>query len=364
MISALSRLSSLCLSAGLLALALCPSVSLAQTGASLGTIDNICLAEARRAEAQHGIPRGLLQSITRVEAGRRTVTGEYMPWAWTLNDRGDGLFFDDRDSTLAYLRDAVASPDHSVDVGCMQVNTKWHGDAFADIADMLDPVHNADYAAGFLLDLHAAHQSWDEAVKHYHSAEPGKNVVYHRRVLAELERYLDDNLPPPSDEVPVLAASLADRPVLGGAPADGNVGGDGPGGHDMMPVGSREANNAQTGSATQAPDPDRTELALMTRAPTAAADIPSTEPRSTETLSGGTPAAVTSPNVTTPDDATTGARPAQNSAQNSDGNSAQNPDGNSPDDSAGDALLEKQPNLAPHRHRVEHFRRLLAAQAG
>ena len=46
-------------------------------------IDNVCLAEARRAEDRHGIPRGLLQSITRVEAGRKTVTGEYMPWPWT-----------------------------------------------------------------------------------------------------------------------------------------------------------------------------------------------------------------------------------------------------------------------------------------
>ena len=363
MISAISRLSSLCLSAGFFVLVLCPSVSgLAQTGASLGNIDNICLAEARRAEVQHGIPRGLLQSITRVEAGRRTVTGEYMPWAWTLNDRGDGLFFDDRDSTLAYLRDAVASPDHSVDVGCMQVNTKWHGDAFADIADMLDPVHNADYAAGFLLDLHAAHQSWDEAVKHYHSAEPGKNVVYHRRVLAELERYLDDNLPLPSDEAPVLAASLADQQVPGGAPANGDfggdiggdLGGDGSIGHELMPVGSREVDTAQTDSAADTSDPDRTELALMTRAPTPAVDMPSTEPQ------GGTPAAVTSPKVATPgissatDDATATTRPA-----------SARPDNARPDsDLAGDALLEKQPNLAPHRHRVEHFRRLLAAQSG
>ena len=351
MTSAISRLSSLCLSAGFLVLVLCPSVSgLAQTGASLGNIDNICLAEARRAEVQHGIPRGLLQSITRVEAGRRTVTGEYMPWAWTLNDQGDGLFFDDRDSTLAYLRDAVASPDHSVDVGCMQVNTKWHGEAFADIADMLDPVHNADYAAGFLLDLHAAHQSWDEAVKHYHSAEPGKNVVYHRRVLAELERYLDDDLPPPSNEAPVLAASLADQPVPGGETADGDLGGDESIGDDMMPVGSREVDTAQADSAADTPDPNRTELALITRAPTKSTDMPSTDMPSHAMPSGETPAAVTSPNVIAPgmssatDDATAGADPAS--------------------DSAGDALLEKQPNLAPHRHRVEHFRRLLAAQAG
>ena len=175
--------------------------ALAQAGKALGSLENICLSEARRAEAQHGIPSGLLQSITRVEAGRKTVTGEFMPWAWTLNDAGEGLFFDSREAAMRHLEAAVAAPGHSVDVGCMQVNTKWHMEGFHNLSDMLDPVQNADYAAGFLLDLHEAHQSWDDAVKHYHSSEPGKNVAYHGRVLAELERFLADN-----DDAKAIAA--------------------------------------------------------------------------------------------------------------------------------------------------------------
>ena len=63
--------------------------ALAATAGDAFSIDNICLAEARRAEIQHGIPEGLMLSITRVEAGRKTVTGEYMPWTWTLNDAGE-----------------------------------------------------------------------------------------------------------------------------------------------------------------------------------------------------------------------------------------------------------------------------------
>ena len=50
--------------------------ALAATADDAPSIDNICLAEARRAEIQHGIPEGLMQSITRVESGRKTVTGE------------------------------------------------------------------------------------------------------------------------------------------------------------------------------------------------------------------------------------------------------------------------------------------------
>ena len=65
--------------------------AMAQAGKTLTTFENVCLLEASRAEARHGIPKGLLQSITRVESGRKTVTGDFMPWAWTLNDRGEGL---------------------------------------------------------------------------------------------------------------------------------------------------------------------------------------------------------------------------------------------------------------------------------
>ena len=264
--------------------------ALAQAGKALGSLENICLSEARRAEAQHGIPSGLLQSITRVEAGRKTVTGEFMPWAWTLNDAGEGLFFDSREAAMRHLEAAVAAPGHSVDVGCMQVNTKWHMEGFHNLSDMLDPVQNADYAAGFLLDLHEAHQSWDDAVKHYHSSEPGKNVAYHGRVLAELERFLADN-----DDAQATAA---------------------------LPV-TDPANPVNEGPV---PAQNDTELALIERPVT----LPDTQPA----IRAATPVRAAVP--------VTPSRPADSKADD----------------------LAAQPNLAPHRDRVEHFRQLLARQSG
>ena len=264
--------------------------ALAQAGKALGSLENICLSEARRAEAQHGIPSGLLQSITRVEAGRKTVTGEFMPWAWTLNDAGEGLFFDSREAAMRHLEAAVAAPGHSVDVGCMQVNTKWHMEGFHNLSDMLDPVQNADYAAGFLLDIHEAHQSWDDAVKHYHSSEPGKNVAYHGRVLAELERFLADN-----DDAKAIAA---------------------------LPV-TNPANQINEGPV---PAQDDTELALIERPVT----LPDTQPA----IPAATPVRAAVPVTPSP-----------------------------PADSKADDLAA-QPNLAPHRDRVEHFRQLLARQSG
>ena len=265
--------------------------ALAQAGKALGSLENICLSEARRAEAQHGIPSGLLQSITRVEAGRKTVTGEFMPWAWTLNDAGEGLFFDSREAAMRHLEAAVAAPGHSVDVGCMQVNTKWHMEGFHNLSDMLDPVQNADYAAGFLLDLHEAHRSWDDAVKHYHSSEPAKNVAYHGRVLAELERFLADD--------DAAAPAVAVLPVT--EPAD--------------PV-----------AENSLPAQDDTELALIERPVT----VPQSQPAA---------------NPVAPVRAAASVPPSP------------------PADSKADGLAG-QPNLAPHRDLVEHFRQLLARQSG
>lgn len=296
-----------------LAMAVPTGTALAQVGKSLAGFDNICLTEARRAEAQHGIPKGLLQSISRVEAGRKTVTGEFMPWAWTLNDRGEGLFFDSREAALRHLEEAVAAGDHSVDVGCMQVNTKWHMGGFHELADMLDPVQNADYAAGFLLDLHEAHQSWDDAVKHYHSAEPEKHMVYHRRVLAELEMFLNGR----DDETEVASG---------------------------LPEASDSAGNLSRPSTGPSQDDHAADLAL--RAPLAPAALPAMPPEVSPTagpVSGSTTAS-TAVQTSAPT-----AGPVTRSTTGS---------------TAGMGAIVKQPNLAPHWKRVEHFRRLLAEGAG
>jgi len=309
---------------GLLLCLLLPYQLAAQTGKSLASFDNICLVEAKRAEAKHGIPTGLLQSITRVESGRKMVTGEYMPWAWTLNDRGEGLFFDSRDAALAYLRDAVAQPDHSVDVGCMQVNTKWHGEGFLDIADMLDPVHNASYAATFLLDLHAAHQSWDEAVKHYHSNEPRKNVAYHRRVLAELEQFM-------ADSGPALSSSGEDAKETASTAKSDDI--------SVMP----------------APEMGSADLALITRAPAALPDMtPAAEQPGPNSVKPAVSSAV--PHPTAPSDNAV--------AEEGHTHGSPAPGQRGAQDATRDSFLAEQPNLAPHRSRVEHFRQLLARQAG
>ncbi len=56
-----------------------------------------------------------------------------------------------------------------IDLGCMQINYHFHGRAFCVPAEMLDPRKNVEYAARFLADLHARHETWTMAVARYHA---------------------------------------------------------------------------------------------------------------------------------------------------------------------------------------------------
>ena len=143
-----------------------------------------CTTLARLAESAHGLPDGILQSISSVEASRIQPDGTYKAWPWTLNDAGKGLFFDSANEVLTYLEAHMSHPDKSIDVGCMQINTKWHGAYFETFEEMLDPKSNIAYAAVFLSDLYHAHGTWEDAIRHYHSNTASRNGPYLERVLA------------------------------------------------------------------------------------------------------------------------------------------------------------------------------------
>ena len=70
----------------------------------------------------------------------------------------------------------------------MQVNHHYHGTEFENVAEMLDPRRNVDYAARFLLALHTRHDTWSMAVARYHAGpdnDPAQKQ-YVCRVIANL----------------------------------------------------------------------------------------------------------------------------------------------------------------------------------
>lgn len=162
-----------------LAVALLPA-SLAAS--ELGTA---CDRAARLAADESRVPLPLLRAIARVESGR-VSEGGVVAWPWAANIDGAAHYFASRDRALVALTEALQSGAQPVDVGCFQINHRWHGDRFVSLQSMLDPATNARYAAHFLETLHAEFGTWDGAVGAYHSRDPDRARAYRVRVLAAL----------------------------------------------------------------------------------------------------------------------------------------------------------------------------------
>lgn len=170
--------------AALLAALLCAGAPAAAKANPVEIVDGICAQEIARAEAHRGIPAGLLSSIALAESGRwRDAHTATIAWPWTVMAEGKGRFFQSRAKAEAALRELADRSVTNVDVGCMQVNMRYHGDAFASSGAALDPARNVAYAADFLLRLKRRHGTWVQAVGHYHSANRTYNRPYMLRVF-------------------------------------------------------------------------------------------------------------------------------------------------------------------------------------
>lgn len=146
-----------------------------------------CEALAERAAAAEGIPPGLLAAVARVESGRASQDSGLRAWPWTLNAGGEGSFFATADAALVHFATLRAEGRDNIDIGCMQLNWRWHGTAFPDAPSMLDPVANTRYAAHFLRQLYDTAGSWTAAVALYHSRDPDRGEAYAGKVMAVLD---------------------------------------------------------------------------------------------------------------------------------------------------------------------------------
>ncbi len=143
----------------------------------------LCDAAAQTAARDSGVPADILLAITRAETGRRN-RGVLRPWPWAINDNGQGVWFATRDEAMQAAQDRLSAGDDNFDIGCFQINTRWHGQAFASLNDMFDPATNARYAATFLTELMRETGDWNRAIAAYHSRTAELAGPYLDRVTA------------------------------------------------------------------------------------------------------------------------------------------------------------------------------------
>ena len=150
------------------------------------TLSGPCVGAIAGAAERHDVPFDRLLAISRVESGLRP---------YVINAAGQGYGFDDRPSAVEGVENLQRAGINSIDVGCMQINLRWHPDAFADLDTAFEPAANANYGASFLRRLFDESGSWAVATQRYHSGDPVRGRRYGCAVDIELARLRGDRPP-------------------------------------------------------------------------------------------------------------------------------------------------------------------------
>lgn len=173
------------------------------TGLTRGDPAALCHDAAARAAADTGVPLDVLLAIATVETGRND-----RPWPWTVNFGGEGRWFDSAAEAAASVDEAVQQGATNIDLGCFQLNYRWHAEAFGSIDDMLDPARNAVYAAEYLSKHYAETGDWALAAAAYHSGTPEYARIYQDKFETTYARLSSE----PLSDAPVADDILADAP--------------------------------------------------------------------------------------------------------------------------------------------------------
>ncbi|MEM7596265.1 MAG: transglycosylase SLT domain-containing protein [Pseudomonadota bacterium] len=167
----------------------------------------ICDQVARQAARESGVPLSVMKAITRTETGR-VQGGRLTPWPWTVNMEGAGHWFDNRAEAEAYVAKHHARGARSYDVGCFQINYRWHGQHFSSPTAMFDPLANARYAARFLSELYAETADWSKAAGAYHSRTPKYATRYRTRfdrIRSGIDSSIDGTTNGVQEGIPLVA---------------------------------------------------------------------------------------------------------------------------------------------------------------
>ena len=149
----------------------------------------VCLNATEKFEDQYKIKEHLLTTISNVETGRwNEAKARSVAWPWTINARGKGQFFKTKAEAVKAVKALQKRGIKSIDVGCMQINLYYHGDAFKSVEDALDPTKNVEYSAQFLTSLYKSRgKDWIRAAMGYHSSVPKKANRYKKKLVSHYE---------------------------------------------------------------------------------------------------------------------------------------------------------------------------------
>lgn len=147
------------------------------------TSPELCEQEMARAAAQHDIPLNILYSVGLTETGQQGTLHPY-----DMNVDGRPVHSETLNEALQRFALERARGAKLIDIGCMQINHRWHASHFSSLAQMFDPARNVDYAANFLKELRAQEGNWTMAVARYNAGpdNPKAQKIYVCAVITHM----------------------------------------------------------------------------------------------------------------------------------------------------------------------------------
>ena len=159
--------------------------------ANVSDSGDVCRLAADVVEEEYQIKKSLLHTIASVESGRwDKVKNKRVAWPWTVHANGKGYYFNSKKEAIDAVKSMQAQGMTNIDVGCMQINLKYHGHNFKNLDEAFDPRKNVTYSAKFLRKLHAKTKSWQKSAMQYHSKNWRKGTNYKNRLEKHYAQYI------------------------------------------------------------------------------------------------------------------------------------------------------------------------------
>ena len=152
---------------------------------------DMCRLAIDDVEEEFKIKKNLLHTIASVESGKFVKSrNKRVAWPWTVHANGKGYFFNSKEEAVNAVKDMQDSGLKNIDVGCMQINLRYHGGNFSSLEDAFDPKKNVSYSASFLKKLHKRTANWEKTAMHYHSKNAKNGARYKARLEKHFAQYI------------------------------------------------------------------------------------------------------------------------------------------------------------------------------
>lgn len=147
-----------------------------------------CEREMARAARAENIPLSVLYAVGLTETGQH---GRLQPYA--MNIDGVEATANSLPEALEIFHAAQRRGAKFIDIGCMQINHRFHAADFPSLDSMFDPHRNVAYAAHFLKILRRREANWTLAVARY-NAGPDNDAGQKKYVCAVIANMVRSGL--------------------------------------------------------------------------------------------------------------------------------------------------------------------------